>query len=212
MQTSGQAAVAIKAAEVEPGSLRHQALMCAQKFKSSWVELGALLVKVRNAGAWGEWGFKSFEDYCSKELRIKKQTALKLTNSYAFLARHEKRLLDPPEAQAPARPVPPPAFEVVSVLAGAEERGQLKEEDYQQLREKLWGDERPANQVARELSERFPPPPKPPPPVDLVMRRLAASARKLVADLGACDKVPEAVVERAAALAADVEELAGDGQ
>jgi hypothetical protein len=212
VQTSGQAAVAIKAAEVEPGSLRHEALMCAQKFKSSWVELGAALVRVRDEGAWGEWGYKSFEDYCSKELRIKKQTALKLTNSYAFLAKHEKRLLERPREQAPLRPVPPPAFEVVSVLAGAEERGQLKEEEYRQLREKIWGDERPAQQVARELSERFPAPPKPPPPVDLVLRRLAASARKLAADLGACDRVPQAVAERAAALAADVEELAADAQ
>jgi hypothetical protein len=205
VQTIGQAAVALKAAEVEPGSLRHEALLAAKRFKSSWVELGALLVKVRDQGSWSEWGFKTFEEYCSKELRIKKQTALKLTNSYLFLARHEQAMTHEPK-QVAERPAP--AFEVVSVLAGAEERGQLNDKSYQELREQIWGDERPAPQVARELSARFPPPPKPPPPTDLVVRRLAASARRLANELKACSKVPEAVTERAAALADDVEELA----
>jgi hypothetical protein len=48
-------------------------LVTAQKFKSSWVELGALLVKVRHEGLWEEWGFAGFEEYCSKELRLKRQ-------------------------------------------------------------------------------------------------------------------------------------------
>lgn len=208
METKGQAAVAERVAQLEPGTLRHQALTAAQKFKSSWVELGALLVKVRDRNEWGEWGFKSFEEYCSKELHIKKQTALKLTHSYGFLSRHEKGLMH--EDEPPSRP--PPPFEVVSVLAGAEERGQLTENDYQDLREKIWGDERPANQVVRELAERFPPPPKPAPPVDLVVRRLAVAARRLANELRACEKVPGNVAERAAALAEDVEEMAGREQ
>ena len=161
MQTSGQAAVAQKAAEVEPGTLRHQVLLVAQKFKSSWVELGALLVKVRNAKLWEEWGFKSFEDYCGKELRIKRQTALKLTNSYAFLARHEQELIEPERhgrSSQQEKIKEPPAFEVVSVLADAEGRGQLSEKEYQSLRESIWDDERPAPAVARDLAQRFPAP------------------------------------------------------
>ncbi len=211
MQTSAQAAVARKAAEVQAGTLRHQVLLVAQKFKSTWVELGALLVKVRNGNLWEEWGFKTFEDYCAKELRIKRQTALKLTNSYAFLARHEKELLEPKsasESRAQESLKEPPAFEVVSVLADAEGRGQLTEKDYQSLRETLWEDERPAPAVARELAQRYPAPAKPAPPADLAVRRLAAMARKLASELKGCSRVPSAVAERAAALAEDVEELA----
>lgn len=222
METIGQAAVARKVSEVEPGTFRHQVLTTAQKFKSSWVELGAQLVRVRNSGAWQEWGFESFEDYCSKELRIKKQTALKLTASYGFLSRHERGMTeryeraapvavpdpDSEEMQAPSRPAP--AFEVVSVLAGAEERGQLGEKDYQELRDTIWNDERPVTQVARELSQRFPAPPKPPPPADLQLRRLASATRKLAAELKGCERVPAAIAERAAALADDVEELASN--
>lgn len=216
MQTQGQAALAEKVSELKAGSLRHQVLVTAQKFKSSWVELGAQLVRVRNEGAWEEWGFPSFEDYCTKELRIKRQTALKLTSSYAFLAKHERSMLESvgrgeeaPRATAGAQNQIP-AFEVVSVLAGAEERGQLSEKDYQQLREKIWNEE-PPRQLARELAERYPAPPRPEPPVDLVVRRLAAAARKMANDLGGCAKVPKAIAERAAALAEDVEELASKG-
>jgi hypothetical protein len=209
--TSGQAAVAQKAAEVEQGTLRHQVLLVAQKFKSSWVELGALLVKVRNANLWEEWGYKSFEDYCGKELRIKRQTALKLTNSYAFLARHEQELIEPERhGRSPQQEKikEPPAFEVVSVLADAAGRGQLSDKEYQSLRESIWDDERPAPAVARDLAQRFPAPAKPAPPADLVVRRLAVLARKLASELKGCKRVPAAVADRAAALAEDVEELA----
>ena len=207
MQTKGRAVMAQAASELEPGTLRHQVLTTAQKFKSSWVELGALLVKVRNQNAWESWGFKGFEEYCAKELRIKRQTALKLTNSYAFLAKHEKTLFEreaPPEQEVPA-------FEVVSVLAGAEERGQLSDQDYKELREKIWSEEQKPAQIARELAERYPPPPKAPPPADLLIRRLAGLARKLALELRACRKVPDAVACRAEALADDVEELSAKG-
>ena len=206
MQTKGQAAMAEKAAELVPGSLRHQVLQTAQRFKTSWVELGSLLVRVRNEGAWEQWGFKTFEDYCSKELRIKRQTALKLTDSYAFLARHERSLFDTEKPPAPEQDAPP--FEVVSVLAGAEQRGQLSDNDYKELRERIWSDEEKPTQIAKELAQRYPEPPKPAPPPDLVLRRLALSARRLAADLKGCKKVPDAVAQRAEAVAADVEELA----
>lgn len=215
MQTKAQAAVARRIEEVEPGSFRQQVLLAAQKFKNSWVELGALLVKVRSQGLYEQWGFATFEAYCSSELRIKKQTALKLTNSYAFLARHERAMVErPPEQDAVEEDAPPkplPSFEVISVLAGAEERGQLGEQDYQSLRDQIWNEERPAAAIARELAQRFPAPKPPPPPVDLMLKRLAHQARKLASDLKACSKVPEAVAERAAALAEDVEELASAG-
>lgn len=205
MQTKSQAAMAQLASELKPGSLRHQTLQTAQKFKTSWVELGSLLVRVRNEGAWEEWGFSSFEDYCSKELRIKRQTALKLTNSFAFLARHEKALFDSEQAPAPEQSAPP--FEVISVLAGAESRGQLSDKDYKELREKIWSEEQPT-EIVKQLAERYPTPPKPPPPPDLALRRYALTARKLAGDLRGCKKVPDAVAGRAEALADELEALA----
>jgi hypothetical protein len=208
VKTKAEAAIARARDEVEPASFRHEVLSAAQRFKSSWVELGSVLVRVRDEGLFDGWGFASFEAYCAKELRIKKQTALKLTSSYAFLARHEKALLDGRVESGGPKAARVPAFEVISVLAGAEERGLLNDGDYREMREEIWGGERPAASVVRDLASRFPQPPPPEPPADLVVRRLAHAARKLASDLRACRRVPAAVAERAVALAEDVEELA----
>ena len=96
----------------------------------------------------------------------------------------------------------------MSVLAGAEERGQLSEKDYKDLRERIWSEDEKPSQLAREIAERYPAPPKPPPPAELALRRLAQAARRLAGELRACKKVPDAVASRAEALADDVEEIA----
>jgi hypothetical protein len=182
---------------------RGQVLDAARRFKAGWVELARHLAKVQAERLFEEWGYATFEAYCSRELRIKKATAQKLVMSYGFLEKHEPRVLDDPEQARKA-----PAFEVVQVLSRAEEQGQLDEESYREVREKLW--ERPVApaEIKRELAKRFPAPEPEEPPVDLALKRLAAAARKLARDLSGCSKVPRAVAERAAALAEDVEELA----
>ncbi len=202
---------------VEPGSLRHQVMLTAQKFKSSWVELGSLLVRVRRDGGWRDWGFSSFEEYCTKELRLKRQTAEKLTASYSFLTRHERDFADATiqlHSESPRSALPPreaPAFEVVSVLARAEESGQLGEEDYQALRESIWSDARPPAQVARELSKRFPPPAPEPPASGEGIARLVQSAKRLAQALSSCEAIPSAIAERAEALHQDLLELTHAG-
>ncbi len=192
-----------KASEVEPGSFRHTVLLSAKRFKATWVELGKLLVRVRDEGSFNEWGYESFEAYCLKELHIRKQTALKLTRSFSFLKKHEPKEMGSEEIVHRA-----PAFEVVEVLADAEERGQLSAEEYRSIRDSIWNPERPVSELKREIVERFPRPAPEPPGDAYLVRRLASAARKLAADLAACRKVPKAVSERASALAEDVEEVA----
>ena len=176
----------------------------ARRFKSTWVELGKLLVRVRDEGLHEGWGFESFEAYCSKELHIRKATALKLVRSFGFLARHEPKAVDDE-----ALPQKAPAFEVVEVLADAEERGQLSDAEYRDIRESIWNPERSTAELKREFTERFPRPPPEPAPASLTLRRLAQAARKLASELSSCSEVSSAVAERANALAEDVEELAG---
>lgn len=186
---------------IPPGTFRHEVLSAARRFKASWTELGAMLVRVRNEASYEQWGYSTFEGYCLKELKIKRQTALKLTNSYAFLERHEREILNkPPEER--------PAFEVVEVLAKAEERGQLSEEEYQSIRDEIWKDERPPAALARELSQRYPAPAPPAPEPNVQLRRFANTARRFAEELRANKKVPDAVADRAGALADDLEELA----
>jgi hypothetical protein len=198
-----QAALDVKAQSVPTGTLRHTVLQAARRFKATWVELGKLLVEVRNDGAYEGWGYPTFDAYCSKELHIRKSTADKLTRSFSFLAKHEPKAVANEDIVEKA-----PAFEVVEVLASAEERGQLSGEEYRSIRDSIWDPEKPAAELKREFVERYPRPPPEPPAEDIQLRRFAQAARRLAKDLQAFRKVPRAVAERAAALAEDVEELA----
>ena len=185
-----------------PDPFRQTVVSAARRFKSTWVELGKLLVRVRDEALFEAWGFPTFEAYCSKELHIRKATAQKLVRSFGFLAKHEPRALE--DEGLPQRA---PAFEVVEVLADADERGQLSANEYQSIREAIWNPERSPAELKREFQERFPRPPPEPTPASLTLKRLAHAARKLASELAACSEVPAAVADRAAALADDVEVL-----
>jgi hypothetical protein len=184
-------------------AFREEVLRAAQAFKASWTGLARVLTRVRDEGLWESWGFPNFEAYCTRELRIRKATALKLTRSWSFLDRHERHWK--PEAPD-ARPAP--AFEVVEVLAEAEERGALDAEEYRSIRDSIWDPDRPVAAVRRELSERFPRPAPEPAPTEVRLGQLARTARRLAEDLRVCRGVPTSVRTQADDLAAAVESLA----
>lgn len=193
--------------EVSAGGdgFREEVLRAARTFKASWTGLASVLTRVRDEALWEGWGFPSFEAYCSKELHLRKATALKLTRSWKFLDRHERGWRDDaPDAR------PAPAFEVVEVLAEAEERGALDAEEYRSIRDSIWDPQRPVAAVRRELSERFPRPAPEPAPVEVRLGQLARTARRLAEELRGCRGVPSSVRTQADALAAAVESLAVD--
>jgi len=64
---------------------------------------------------------------------MKKATVDKLTRNYTFLDKHEPKAM----AQEDIAQVAPP-FEVIEVLAGAEERGQLSTQEYRSIRDAIW--------------------------------------------------------------------------
>ncbi len=204
MVTAAEVDIDKKAASVPPGTFRHTVLVAAKRFKSTWAELGKLLVQVRDENLWESWGYASFEAYCLKEIHIKKQTALKLTRSFSFLAKHEPA----DEVAQEDFPQKAPPFEVIEVLADAEERGQLSPQEYRSLRDSIWDPEKPANELKKEFVERFPKPAPEPPSESAQVRKLANVARKLASEVSGCRKVPHAIAERAAALAEDLEEIA----
>lgn len=191
-----------KAASVPPGSFRQAVLLAAKRFKSSWVELGKLLMKVRHEGTFEEWGYPTFEAYCLAELRIRKQTADKLTRGYSFINKHEPERVSAPDIVESA-----PAFEVVEVLAQAEERGQLSAQEYKSIRDSIWNPEKPTSELRRELTERFPTPPAEASADPASVKRLWQQMKRLAAELRANRKIPRAIVDRADALAQDLEEV-----
>ncbi len=193
---------ATKAAAGAHSAFRLSVASAAKRFKSSWVEFGKALAKVRNEGLWEDWGYPSFESYCLGELRIKKNTADKLTRNYSFLEKHEPERVQEDDLVQTA-----PPFEVVEVLAQADARGQLSADEYKSVRDAIWSNERPVSELRRELGERFPAPAPPEPDPGDALKRLWSISRKLAAEMRAHKGVPRAVVDRADALAQDLEEL-----
>lgn len=194
--------LAARAEDLPEGSMRRRVLEGARRFKAAWVDFGKLLAAVKREALWKEWGYPSFERYCSKELFIRAATAEKLTAGYMFLERHEPAL-----AQARGEPKAPP-FEVIEVLSRAEASGRLSDSGWRELRDEVL--ERPPAPAALEkrLAERFGPPPAPPAPSEEErLARIAALARRLAAACKADDAVPAALAERAEDLAGELAAL-----
>jgi hypothetical protein len=133
--------------ELPPESERYQVLATAKQFKSSWIELGEWLTKVSNSKRFSEWGFTSFEDYCTKEVRIRRQTAEKLLLAFRFLERKEPDLLQ----RKGGRPLPD--YRSVDLLRQADEEQQFSMEEYSELRQAVIEEERNHPSVAKQFRD-----------------------------------------------------------
>jgi hypothetical protein len=80
--------------------LRLTAARCAYHFKHSWLEMADVIVKVRDSGAFTQWGYDTFLAYCEGELGLKRALVDKLTVSFATLNRYAPDRLRG-EAEAP---------------------------------------------------------------------------------------------------------------
>ena len=133
--------------QLPPESERYQVLATAKQFKSSWVELGEWLAKVSNKKQFSEWGFTSFEDYCTKEIRIRRQTAEKLLLAFRFLERREPSLLERKEGR------PLPDYRSIDLLRKADEREYFSMEEYSELRQAVIEEERNHPSVAKRFRD-----------------------------------------------------------
>ena len=194
--------LAARAEDLPEGSMRRKVLEGARRFKAAWVDFGRLLAQVRHEDLWKEWGYPSFERYCSNELFIRPATAEKLTVSYGFLERHE-----PAIARARGEAKAPP-FEVIEVLSRAEAAGRLSQEGWRELRDEVLESPPTPAALNRKLSERFGPPPPPLAPRKAErIERLGALARRLATACEGDPAVPAALARRVADLAGEIEAL-----
>ncbi len=198
--------LAARLEDLPEGSMRRRVLEGVRRFKASWVEFARLLSQVRREELWREWGHKSFESYCARELFVHRQTADKLTLSYGFLERHEPQLARAREGRAA------PPFEVIEVLSRAEAAGRLPVSGWAEMRDEILERAPSPAAVSRRLADRFGPVPRSPPAGGAEPRaRLAAAARRLAEGCRAEEGVPKGVAERAEALARDLAGLASAG-
>ncbi len=183
-KTKGELVIEQIMQQLDPASPRYRVLSVARQFKSSWVELGEQLCLVRNAGEYSAWGYNSFDDYCRQEVRIKKDTAIKLTGAYRYLEKEE------PEILARSRQMQPiPDYRSIDLLRQAREEQQLNDEQYQQLRDTVIEKERSHPTVAKQFREFSGQ--NNPPSEEQLLRQALTTVRRLDSQLQQLPDIPE---------------------
>ena len=131
-------------------SLRYHILDSAKNFKCSWVELGRSLYSVYRDKMYKEWGYVNFDIYVSREIGIRKQTAMKLLKSYYFLEKEEPQYLKTDYASS-AKPAQIPSYESIDVLRQAKNKKGLDENDYKDLKKEIFEKGRDAQELKKNL-------------------------------------------------------------
>ncbi len=139
-----------KMESLDSGSLRYHILESAKNFKCSWIELGRSLYSAWKDKMYKEWGYLNFDVYVSREIGIRKQTAMKLLKSYYFLEKEEPQYLKSDYAQA-NQAANIPSYESVDILRQAKNKKALDEHDYNSLKKEIFEKGRDAQELKKNL-------------------------------------------------------------
>jgi hypothetical protein len=139
-----------KMENLDSGSLRYHILESAKNFKRSWIELGRSLYSVWKDKMYKEWGYVNFDVYVSREIGIRKQTAMKLLKSYYFLEKEEPQYLKNDYADA-SQAANIPSYESVDILRQAKNKKVLDEHDYNNLKKEIFEKGRDAQELKKNL-------------------------------------------------------------
>lgn len=132
-------------------SLRYQILQNAKNFKTSWIDLGQALYTVWKDKVFKEWGFLTFDAYTSKEIGIRKNTALKLLKTYYFLEKEEPHLINK-DYIGTRDAAEVPNYESVDLLRMAKKKNILDESDYRRFRKDVLEKGRDGREVKKDLT------------------------------------------------------------
>jgi len=146
-KTSGARHIEQLMQQLPPDSERYRVLASARQFKSSWADLGEWLARVSNSNQFSDWGYTTFEDYCTREVRIRRKTAEKLLLAYRFLERKEPGLLERKEGH------PLPDYRSVDLLRQADEEKPFSMAEYAELRQAVIEEERSHPTVSRQFRD-----------------------------------------------------------
>lgn len=151
MKTKSIEAIEQKMQGIEENSLRYHILESAKNFKASWMDLGQSLYSVWRDKLFKEWGFAQFDAYVSKEIGIRKQTAMKLLRSYYFLEKEEPDYLRQDYVES-ADAACVPGYESIDLLRQAKNKKELGPEDYDNLKEEIFEKGRDFREIKKDLT------------------------------------------------------------
>jgi len=147
-KTQAEIDIEKKLAAVGEDAERADVLSRASRFKRSWVELGEGLASVLRHEAHQRWGYPSFEDYCGKELHLRKGTAEKLVSSFGYLTEHAPQVLG---RDGVSEPIPPP--DTMAALSRIRQSGEVDPRLLDAIEGEALGSEMSASSLARRFKE-----------------------------------------------------------
>ena len=136
---------------LDTSSLRYQILQSTKEFKTSWLNLGRALYSAWKDKLYKEWGYNKFEVYTSREIGIRKQTALKLLRSYYFLEKEEPQYLKSDYVES-AQAAKIPGYESIDVLRLAKNKKMLDSQDYLNLKKEIFEQGKDYHEARRDLT------------------------------------------------------------
>ena len=132
--------------------LRRMVVESSKEFKTSWVNLGRVLYSVWKDKIFKRWGYEKFESYITKEVGIRKSTAVKLLRSYFYLEKEEPRYLQEGYAED-TEAAAIPAYETVNVLRLAKDKKDLPQQEYLNLKKAVFEKGKDAPTIRKDLTQ-----------------------------------------------------------
>lgn len=191
---------------LEEDSIRYKILESAKNFKSSWISLGQALYSVWKDKLYKDWGYMTFDAYTSKEIGIKKMTAMKLLKSYYFLEKEEPGYIS--QDSAPANL---PTYEAVNVLRLARNKNAIDGSDYATLKRDVFQNGKDAREVKKDLTvlmkqrEELEPEEARRRRKESVIKRLLSALKTLKTDIEASKMLPAATIKEVSNLIHKIE-------
>jgi hypothetical protein len=108
---------------------RSEVIARVRRFKAGWYELAESLSDLRRSERYKQWGYADFDDYCKRELHLRKETVDKLTGSFTFLRKKAPEVLNRDGRESPI-----PSYQAVDFLRRAEEEAQAPEDTVREIR------------------------------------------------------------------------------
>lgn len=136
---------------ISEDSIRYKILQNVKTFKTSWVDLAQALYSAWKDKLYKEWGYLTFDAYTSKELGIRKATAMKLIKSYYFLEKEEPAYLQKDYVES-KEPASIPGYEAINVLRLAKKKNVLDGPDYSRIKRYVLEMGKDAREVKKDLT------------------------------------------------------------
>ncbi len=128
--------------------VRSQVIQSARNFKESWKDLARSLHIVWEEKFYKEWGYDTFDRYTTKEIHIRKHTAMKLIHSYSFLQKEEIKPLK--HQDGAAEETTALSFEAVNLLRQAKKN--LDNDTYKNIKKDILGEKNNLEDIKKDLT------------------------------------------------------------